>query len=130
MGAFDLKELELGASEAPDLAGSGWVGWLGIGPVRSLIWLVVVLAGFSVAGITLQLLVSTSTGAIRNNCAHCHRCPGSDRPSAGRLYRRATGEVSLVKTGVGGKLMIMDAGTFVVPLLHEVSPVNMKTWRL
>ena len=47
-----------------------------------------------------------------------------------RLYRRATREVSLVKTGAGGKKVIMDGGTIVVPLLHEVSPVNMKTLRL
>ena len=47
-----------------------------------------------------------------------------------RLYRRATREVSLVKTGAGGKRVIMDGGTIVVPLLHEVSPVNMKTLRL
>ncbi len=48
----------------------------------------------------------------------------------GRLYRRATREVSLVKTGAGGKKVIMDGGVLVVPLLHEVSPVNMKTLRL
>ncbi|MEZ5751536.1 MAG: flotillin domain-containing protein, partial [Paracoccaceae bacterium] len=48
----------------------------------------------------------------------------------GRLYRRATREISLVKTGAGGKRVIMDGGTIVVPLLHEVSPVNMKTLRL
>ena len=47
-----------------------------------------------------------------------------------RLYRRATREVSLVKTGAGGKKVIMDGGTIVVPLLHEVRPVNMKTLRL
>ncbi len=48
----------------------------------------------------------------------------------GRLYQRSTREVSLVKTGMGGKKVIMDGGTIVVPLLHEVSPVNMKTLRL
>ena len=48
----------------------------------------------------------------------------------GRLYKRATREMSLVKTGAGGKRVIMDGGTIVVPLLHEVSPVNMKTLRL
>ena len=47
-----------------------------------------------------------------------------------RLYRRATREISLVRTGAGGKKVIMDGGTLVVPLLHEVSPVNMKTLRL
>ncbi|NOD87139.1 MULTISPECIES: flotillin family protein [unclassified Ruegeria] len=48
----------------------------------------------------------------------------------GRLYKRATREVSLVKTGAGGKKVIMDGGVVIVPLLHEVSPVNMKTLRL
>ena len=48
----------------------------------------------------------------------------------GRLYRRSTREVSLVKTGAGGKKVILDGGTIVVPLLHEISPVNMKTLRL
>ncbi|MEL6519944.1 MAG: flotillin domain-containing protein [Pseudomonadota bacterium] len=47
-----------------------------------------------------------------------------------RLYRRATREISLVRTGAGGKKIIMDGGTLVVPLLHEISPVNMKTLRL
>lgn len=48
----------------------------------------------------------------------------------GRLYRRATREVSLVKTGAGGKRVIMDGGTIAIPLLHEISRVNMKTLRL
>ena len=47
-----------------------------------------------------------------------------------RLYRKATREVSLVKTGAGGKKVIMDGGQFVIPLLHEINPVNMKTLRL
>jgi len=47
-----------------------------------------------------------------------------------RLYRRATREVSLVKTGAGGQRVIIDGGTIAIPLLHEVSPVNMKTLRL
>lgn len=48
----------------------------------------------------------------------------------GRLYRRSTREVSLIRTGAGGKKVIMDGGVLVVPLMHEVSPVNMKTLRL
>lgn len=47
-----------------------------------------------------------------------------------RLYKRTTREVALVRTGQGGKKVIMDGWTLVVPLLHEVSPVNMKTLRL
>ncbi len=48
----------------------------------------------------------------------------------GRLYKRATREISLVRTGAGGKKVIMDGWTMVVPLMHEVSPVKMKTLRL
>ncbi|WP_166417815.1 flotillin family protein [Cochlodiniinecator piscidefendens] len=47
-----------------------------------------------------------------------------------RLYKRATRETSLVKTGSGGRKVIMDGGTIVVPFLHEISMVNMKTLRL
>ena len=47
-----------------------------------------------------------------------------------RLYKRATRETSLVKTGSGGRKVIMDGGTVVVPFLHEISKVNMKTLRL
>jgi uncharacterized membrane protein YqiK len=47
-----------------------------------------------------------------------------------RLYQRATRETSLVKTGSGGKKVIMDGGTVVIPFLHEVAKVNMKTLRL
>lgn len=47
-----------------------------------------------------------------------------------RLYRRTTREIALVKTGAGGKQIIMDGGTIVIPLLHEVRQVNMKTLRL
>ena len=47
-----------------------------------------------------------------------------------RLYKRATRETSLVRTGSGGKKVIMDGGTIVVPFLHEIANVNMKTLRL
>jgi len=48
----------------------------------------------------------------------------------GRIFRRTTREVSLVRTGAGGKKVIMDGWAMVVPLMHEASPVNMKTLRL
>lgn len=47
-----------------------------------------------------------------------------------RLYRRATREVSLVRTGSGGRRVVMDGGIIVVPFLHEISLVNMRTLRL
>lgn len=47
-----------------------------------------------------------------------------------RLYRRASREVSLVRTGSGGKRIVLDGGILVIPLLHEVARVNMRTLRL
>lgn len=47
-----------------------------------------------------------------------------------RLYRRASKEVSFVRTGFGGEKVIMNGGAMVLPVLHEVIPVNMNTLRL
>ena len=47
-----------------------------------------------------------------------------------RLYKRATKEVSFVRTGFGGEKVIMDGGAMVLPVLHEIIPVNMNTLRL
>ncbi len=47
-----------------------------------------------------------------------------------RLYRRASKEVSFVRTGFGGEKVIMNGGALVLPVLHEVIPVNMNTLRL
>jgi len=47
-----------------------------------------------------------------------------------RFYRRATQEISLVKTGVGGRKVVMDGGTIAIPWFHEISKVNMQTLRL
>lgn len=47
-----------------------------------------------------------------------------------RLYRRASKEVSFVRTGFGGEKVIMNGGAIVLPVLHEIIPVNMNTLRL
>ena len=47
-----------------------------------------------------------------------------------KLYKRATRETALVKTGAGGKRVIIDGGAVILPLLQECSPINMKTLRL
>src|SRR5690606_7704261 len=47
-----------------------------------------------------------------------------------RLYRRASKEVSFVRTGFGGQKVIINGGALVFPVLHEVIPVNMNTLRL
>jgi len=47
-----------------------------------------------------------------------------------RFYERANRETSLVKTGVGGRKVVMDGGTIAIPYFHEISRVNMQTLRL
>ena len=47
-----------------------------------------------------------------------------------RLYKRSSKEVSFVRTGFGGEKVILGGGAIVLPVLHEVIPVNMNTLRL
>jgi len=47
-----------------------------------------------------------------------------------KFYERATREVSLVRTGVGGRKVVMDGGAFAFSWFHQVSRVNMQTLRL
>ena len=47
-----------------------------------------------------------------------------------RLYTRASKERSFVRTGMGGQKVILNGGAMVLPVLHEVIPVNMNTLRL
>jgi uncharacterized membrane protein YqiK len=47
-----------------------------------------------------------------------------------RLYKRASKEVSFVRTGFGGQKVILNGGAVVLPVLHEIIPVNMNTLRL
>jgi len=46
------------------------------------------------------------------------------------FYERASNEVALVKTGAGGRKVVLDGGTLSIPYFHEVSRVNMQTLRL
>ena len=46
-----------------------------------------------------------------------------------RLYKRASKEISFVRTGFGGQKVIMDGGALVLPVLHETIAVNMNTLR-
>lgn len=47
-----------------------------------------------------------------------------------RLYRRASKEVSFVRTGFGGQKVVMNGGALMLPVLHEIIQVNMNTLRL
>ena len=43
------------------------------------------------------------------------------------LYRRSTKETSFVRTGFLGEKVVIDGGAFVWPIIHDITPVNMKT---
>jgi uncharacterized membrane protein YqiK len=47
-----------------------------------------------------------------------------------RLYKKTTKEMSFVRTGFGGEKIVMNGGGLVLPVLHDVTEVNMKTLQL
>jgi uncharacterized membrane protein YqiK len=47
-----------------------------------------------------------------------------------RLYHRASKERAFVRTGLGGQKVVKDGGAVVLPIFHEVIPVNMNTLKL
>jgi len=46
------------------------------------------------------------------------------------LYLRSSKERSFVRTGLGGQKVVLGGGAFVLPIVHDVIPVNMNTLRL
>jgi len=46
------------------------------------------------------------------------------------LYLRSSKERAFVRTGLGGQKVVLDGGALVLPIVHEVIPVNMNTLRL
>jgi len=46
------------------------------------------------------------------------------------LYLRSSKERAFVRTGLGGQKIVMNGGALVLPIVHEVIPVNMNTLRL
>ena len=47
-----------------------------------------------------------------------------------RYYRKATSEISVVRTGQGGQKVVLDGGCLALPFLHKVAEVNMRTSKL
>lgn len=47
-----------------------------------------------------------------------------------RLYNRASKEQAFVRTGLGGQKVVKDGGAFILPVFHEIIPINMQTLRL
>jgi uncharacterized membrane protein YqiK len=46
------------------------------------------------------------------------------------LYRRSSKEVSFVRSGLGGEKVVISGGAFVLPIIHDVTSVGMRTLRI
>ena len=46
------------------------------------------------------------------------------------LYRRSTKEIAFVRTGFLGEKVVVNGGALVIPVLHEITPVNMNVMRI
>ena len=46
------------------------------------------------------------------------------------LYQRSSKEVAFVRTGLGGEKVILNGGALVLPIIHNITLVGMKTLRL
>jgi uncharacterized membrane protein YqiK len=46
------------------------------------------------------------------------------------LYRRSSKETAFARTGFGGQKVVMNGGALVLPIVHDVIPVNMNTLKL
>lgn len=47
-----------------------------------------------------------------------------------KLYRKASKQMSFIRTGLGGEKIIMNGGAIVLPILHEIMYINMNTLKL
>jgi len=46
------------------------------------------------------------------------------------LYRRSSKEVSFVRTGLRGEKVVISGGAFVLPIIHNITSVGMRTLRI
>ena len=46
------------------------------------------------------------------------------------LYRRSSKEVSFVRTGLSGEKVVLSGGAFVLPIVHNITTVGMRTLRI
>ena len=46
------------------------------------------------------------------------------------LYHRSTKETAFVRTGFGGETVVIDGGALVLPIVHQVTPVNLNVVRI
>jgi len=47
-----------------------------------------------------------------------------------KLYQRTSANEAFVRTGVGGRRVVLDGGCIVIPVVHRVVPVSLETMKL
>lgn len=47
-----------------------------------------------------------------------------------RFYAKATRDAALIRTGAGGRKIVIDGGALVLPILHRLDRMNMRSMRL
>ena len=47
-----------------------------------------------------------------------------------KFYQRSYKDVAFVRTGMGGEKIVLTSGAMAIPIIHQVTPVNMNTLRL
>lgn len=47
-----------------------------------------------------------------------------------KLYQRTSANEAFVRTGMGGRKVVLDGGTVVIPVVHRIVPVSLETMKL
>lgn len=47
-----------------------------------------------------------------------------------KFYQRSSKDVAFVRTGLGGEKVVLTGGKLSIPIVHQITPVNMNTLRL
>ena len=47
-----------------------------------------------------------------------------------KIYKKTTKEMAFVRTGLGGSIVVLDGGSIVLPMVHDLTKINLNTLKL